>query len=82
MTTTELEKRISAIEQRLESLDKRLQQQPAEPYTNKRWLKEIWGSFAGDPAFLEAMRYGREWRERENRKSLRQTKRTSGKKRR
>jgi hypothetical protein len=56
MTTTELEQRLTVIEQKLDALDRRLQEKSSEPYTNKRWLEEIWGSFAGDPAFLEAMR--------------------------
>lgn len=27
------------------------------------WIRDVWGAFAGDLAFLEAMRLGREYRE-------------------
>ena len=77
MTTAELESRVAALEKKIEHLV--AQNQPA---TNKDWLLQIWGSFAGDPDFEKAMRYGREWREAENRKSLRHDKLARARKRR
>ena len=40
----------------------------------------MWGSFSNDPDFERAMRYGREWRDGENRKSLRNGKTNHSKK--
>jgi hypothetical protein len=31
--------------------------------TNEDWLGKIWGSFANDPIYDEAMRLGREYRQ-------------------
>jgi hypothetical protein len=30
--------------------------------SSRPWWEQIWGSFADDPGFLEAMQYGREYR--------------------
>ena len=66
MTTISLERRVAVIEKKLETLT-------ASPVrsTNKDWVLKMWGSFANDPDFEKAMRYGRQWRDAENRKSLR-----------
>jgi hypothetical protein len=77
MTTAELEQRVAALEKKIESLTG----QDARA-TNKDWLLKVWGSFANDPDFEEAMRYGRKWRESENRKSLRARKTTPSRNRR
>jgi hypothetical protein len=66
MTTTELELRVAALEKKVESLAT-----PVAPSTNKDWVLKMWGSFSHDPDFERAMRYGRQWRDAENRKSLR-----------
>jgi hypothetical protein len=53
----------NSIEQRLSQVEaaiRELQQQKASSESN--WLKEITGSFAGDPIFDEVMAYGREIR--------------------
>jgi len=61
MTAMEMEQRLVALEKQVQSLS--AARQSAAPATNKDWLLKIWGSFADDPAFEEAMKYGREWRE-------------------
>ena len=75
MTTTELELRVAALEKKVEVLAA-----PRGRTTNKDWVLKMWGSFAHDPDFEKAMRYGRQWREAENRKSLRGGKSTRAKK--
>ena len=55
MTIAELEKRISVLEKEVASLKSAPQK--------KHWWDEIAGTFADDPMFEQAMRYGREWRE-------------------
>ncbi|HUO09111.1 MAG TPA: hypothetical protein VM008_12465 [Phycisphaerae bacterium] len=77
MTTTELEHRLAALEKKVEMLAAR-----NAPTTNKEWLLNIWGSFSGDPDFEKAMRLGKQWRQAENRKSLRSTRPSHAKKRR
>ena len=62
MTSPNIEKRLSDLEAQM----KRLVEggsAGSKPATNKEWLFKIWGSFANDPAFKEAMRHGRKWRE-------------------
>jgi hypothetical protein len=65
MTMAELESRLAALEQRVEVLSSVLPPHLV-PATNKRWIDAIWGSFANDPAFDEAMKLGRKWRESED----------------
>ncbi len=62
MTAIEIERRLDALEKQVKTLTSQRQGNPA-PATNKEWLLNIWGSFADDPAFDEAMSYGRKWRE-------------------
>jgi hypothetical protein len=57
MATESVEKRLADLEADVARLKAKVEGS-AEP-----WWKRIWGSFANDPAFLEAMRYGREYRE-------------------
>jgi hypothetical protein len=53
-----------SVEKRLADLEPDFARLKAElAGTKEPWWKQIWGSFANDPAFLEAMRYGREYRE-------------------
>lgn len=61
MTPIEIEKRLEALEKQVHALtsDRGNSHQPS---TNKEWVFRIWGSFADDPAFDEAMRHGRKWR--------------------
>lgn len=71
MAASNIEKRLQALESEVAALKCRLQAQ-GEQGTN--WLEERWGAFAGDPAYVEAMRLGSEWRKKENAKSLRRPK--------
>ena len=58
MTLAQLKSRIDALEREVEQL-KGQRQAPAR---NKEWLDQIWGTFADDPLFDEAMKLGRKWR--------------------
>jgi hypothetical protein len=69
MASSKLAERVSSLEAEVARLKERIE----EPAVSSRsdW-RSIVGSFANDPAFEEAMRLGREWRE-----SFRPKKRTS-----
>jgi hypothetical protein len=66
MSTSNVQRRLEALEAEVAELKRQLQAQ-AQPSS---WLDRWWGAFANDPAHEEAMRLGREWRKRENAKSL------------
>lgn len=65
---SELEKRIATLEVEVARLKARLDEPPSEP----PWWEKISGAFAGDPAFEEAMRLGRQYRESQQPKSTQQ----------
>ena len=73
MTTARLEARLSALEAEVSRL--KAERSTSQRKFKNRWWETIAGTFANDPAFDEAMRYGRKWRESENRKSLKPKKR-------
>ena len=59
MSTAELESRITALERKVATL--------AEDRVNgtgptHEWLNKVFGVFADDPEFEEAVKAGREWR--------------------
>jgi hypothetical protein len=60
MAATNLEKRVQALEVEVAKLKEQLATSPAQP---QPWWRQIYGSFANDPAYEEAMRLGREYRE-------------------
>ncbi|MGH9846347.1 MAG: hypothetical protein ACREEM_47215 [Blastocatellia bacterium] len=60
MAIAQIELRVAALETEVASLRQRLEE-PAE--TRKHWVDQVYGAFAGDADFLEAMRLGREYRE-------------------
>jgi hypothetical protein len=60
MAVQEIELRVTRLEAEMAQLKKQLEQ--ANPPT-KDWLDDIYGAFANDPHFEEAMRLGREYRE-------------------
>jgi hypothetical protein len=66
MTMAQLEKRLAALEAEVRTL--RAQFDSSEP-KSRSWT-DLFGKYAGDPAFEEATRLGREERERINRESL------------
>lgn len=60
MAQTSLAKRVAQLEQELADLKRRIDEpkKPASP-----WWESLFGVYRDDPAFLEAMKYGREYRE-------------------
>lgn len=65
MTGAELERRIVALEAEVARLKAVVEE---APNADRLGWRRIVGSFANDPAFDEAMRLGREWRESSDRK--------------
>ncbi len=61
MTAPTLEERVAALETELGHLKR--QQVTDENFPEKPWWEKIRGTFKDDPAYEEAMRLGREYRE-------------------
>lgn len=59
-TAVELESRMAILEAKVERLERELE---AVVPNGQPWWQQIVGTFADDPAFEEAMRLGREYRE-------------------
>ena len=55
--------RVASLEQEVCQLKTKLEGFERGNNCKDDWLDKIAGSFANDPAFEEAMRLGREWRE-------------------
>lgn len=77
MAAANVEQRLQALEREVAELGRQL---TARPSPTEPWWERVWGAFAGNEAFQEAMRLGREWRERENAKSLKKKRTTRRKK--
>lgn len=60
MAVPEIELRVAALEAKVEELQRSLQ---AVAPDTRPWWEHVVGAFADDPAFEEAMRLGREYRE-------------------
>ena len=60
MVVPEILLRIAALESEVARLKQRLEE-TAE--SKRHWVDDIYGAFANDPDFLEAMRLGRKYRE-------------------
>ncbi len=58
MPAQTLEERVAILETEIA----RLKNEPSD-VTAKPWWEEIRGMFKDDPAYVEAMQYGREYRE-------------------
>ena len=65
MSTTEIERRLLAVEEEIARLKAERSKLPATHPA--RVLESIRGAFANDEAFEEAMRLGRKWRESQDR---------------
>jgi hypothetical protein len=76
MAMPEIELRIEALEVEVSQLKRRLDTalQPAKP-----WWQEIYGTFADDPLYEEAMRLGRKYRESLRPKRAKRPTKTSAK---
>ncbi len=60
-----VEERLTTLERRLDSLERLLEERLPQQTIGKekRGWQAIVGTFADDPAYDEAMRLGRQWRE-------------------
>jgi hypothetical protein len=73
MAVPKLELRLAALEAEVAQLKQRMDE-PAE--AKQHWVDKVFGVFADDPDFLEAMRLGRKYRESQRPKAAkRRTKR-------
>lgn len=63
-TTSSVEKRLVALEHEVEKLKARVNGGDAKG----PWWEELFGKYANDPAFEEAMRLGRQYRKSLDRK--------------
>lgn len=61
MSTPTLEERVAALENELGQLKR--QRTESAPPAERPWWERIRGTFKDDPAYDEAMRLGREYRE-------------------
>ena len=61
MAALSLEERVAALEVRMEEVKHRQEQDKSEE--SVPWWKKIVGVYQDSPAFEEAARLGREWRE-------------------
>jgi hypothetical protein len=59
-TASSLADRVAALEAEVAHLKAKVEANSVEPVP---WWHQIAGTFAGDDAYEEAMRLGREWRE-------------------
>lgn len=57
MATAQIELRLATLEAEVSRLRQKVE--AAQPH----WVDKVYGAFADDPDFLEAMRLGREYRE-------------------
>jgi len=63
MAAPEIELRVAALEAKVEQLQRRLKSVAPLISDTTPWWERVVGAFADDPAFEEAMRLGREYRE-------------------
>jgi hypothetical protein len=61
VATGSLEDRVAALEAEVARLKMKVERE--ERQSDQPWWKQIWGIFADDPDFEEAMRLGREYRD-------------------
>lgn len=58
MSAASVEKRLAVLEAEVARLKEQIANKP-----KKDWVEVIWGSFANDPIYEEAMKLGRAYRE-------------------
>ncbi len=63
MSTSALEDRLAFLEAEVARLKVLVEGRSSKRKHEADWLDKIWGSFANDPIYEEAMRLGREYRE-------------------
>ena len=75
MSTKTLTQRVAELEAQLEDVKKRLPPEDSKS-SSSSFVESVWGVFRADPAFDEAMKLGREYREslRPNRTTQRKSK--------
>ena len=64
-TLETFEERLALLEQEMTRVKARLN--PENTQKANPWLDHVYGAFKDDPLFEEAVKYGREWRESQNR---------------
>ena len=69
MTLTDMELRLSAVEEKLAKLKAARGASPRDKPHPVETLDAIHGTFANDEAFQEAMRLGRKWRDEQDGKA-------------
>ena len=62
MNNGNLEERLASLEEEVAKLKGRIEAIPPSPQEDDPW-ERVYGAFANDPDFEEAMRLGREYRE-------------------
>jgi hypothetical protein len=77
MAAAELELRVMALEAEMTQVKKQLEKAID---SQEDWLDAIYGAFANDPHFEEAMRLGREYRESLRPKAVKKSTRKAAKK--
>lgn len=78
MATAQIELRLAMLEAEVKRLKQRLEA-PTEP--KQHWVDIVYGAFADDPDFLEAMRLGHEYRESVPPKPVKRSTKISAKRR-
>lgn len=72
MATVKLADRLAALEAEVARLKAKVE---GAAKSSDPWLDKIWGAFANDPIYEEAMRLGREYRESQRPQSAKRRKR-------
>lgn len=63
MATTNLARRVAALEEELAQVKQRLANGAQPAPVKQPWWEEIWGTFANDPTYDEIVELGRQYRE-------------------
>lgn len=77
MTNAQLAERVKALEEEVAQLKVHMATQAKE---HLPWWEKIWGAFADDPSFAEAVELGRKYRQSLRPRSRSRAKKQAGKK--